>query len=264
MLKDALEYLFNTGRASAPAIVAAGNEPPHVYYLRQADGTLVRTEAARHPANSLAASLQPIVQACAAHCALGEKVRPQVWYAIGAVVCLTGESLRDRLTLRLELSEPLAALCDWKSKNRPLTQADMVRALRTTFANSTGQAEELAAAVKKLKFNATASGDSEIDHGRQSLGKSLTAQITGEKAIPETVIFNFQTFTNACFRGIRASVKCAIEVDASTTMFKVTALPGELERAADDAVSEIAKQLASAFAAHTPELEVDLYHGSPA
>jgi len=241
MLKEALDYMLTVGKNAAPSIETAKAEPDYVYFERQKDGSLVRREAAPAPRNSRALSLQPIFRICTTVAEQGEAYA--VWYSPEKIVAVLGENGRDKVTLPLGFSEPFTVLDAWKAQSKNLSQPELVRALRTTFADALGQAGDLAASVARLRFNATASGESEVSHGRSSLGKALSAEITGAKSIPETVAFNFPVFKNPCFRALRASVKCAVEVDPATQLFRVTALPGELERAADDALAAVASQL---------------------
>ncbi len=253
MLPEALNFLFTKGRESAPTIVTTDAEPDHVYFLRNNDGSLSRQEAEADPDAHTALSLQAIVER-----APREADRGQVWYSARAVTLRYGPFLRDRITLDLLFSEPIKQLIGWRESRSALSQAELIRSLRTTFRDSIAGAGNLIEVLKKVKFNQSSAINAEVGHGRASIGKELMGEVTGTGAIPEYVTFDFPVFANACFRSIRASVECALEPDASTGSFRVIPLPGTIETAIDVGTSSIGALLGEQLPADFP-----LFYGAP-
>lgn len=251
MLKEALEFMAGVGRASAPTIMTATAEPGHIYFVRQLDGSLKKTEAEPPPTASLAYSLQAII----AH-ATAEPL--DVWYNAETVIARFGDELRSRITLNLYLGEQMKVLQAWKTNSTSLMQVELIRALRTTFRSATPSNPELAAILRRVNFKSTASTQGEVGHGTASLGKQIAGEVTGVWAIPEYVVFTFPVYGNPCFRGVWASVECALEPDAGNGTFRVIPLPGQLECAVESAVAEIAEQLRKGIGD-----DVALYFGKP-
>lgn len=251
MLKDAFQYLIEVGRSQADVVVKPSAEPNHVYYLRQPDGKLIRQHAELPPFAHRAESLQPIVDMAGPD--------EQIWYSHAAVVLRMGEDLRDRVTLELHASDQYKLLKSWKERKPALTQAELIRELRVTLRDSLSQCGELVETLRRVRFNASATIESEVGHGKASLGKAITGEVTGLKAIPEYVAFTIPVYANPCFRCIRAIVECALEPDAATGTFRVIPLPGQLELAIELGLAEIANQIATRLDGR----KVPIFHGEP-
>lgn len=255
MLKDALEYMAETGKKLSNRILKTDAEPGHIYYLRGEDGALTKVTADVFPVAHKASSLQAIVEKAK------ESPEAEVWYAADKVVCLFGadEAKRDRITLDLALSEPLAALIQLKQTKRQLTQPEIIRLMRTTFRDSLSQAGTLVEVLRKVNFKATSETEGVVAHGKASLGKQITGEVTGLGIIPEYVKFNFRVYANACFSLIRGTVECALEPDAGNGTFSIIPLPNEIENATDAALAEVAEMLES----HLGGESVKILHGAP-
>ncbi len=254
MLKDALEYMAEIGRKSANKIVTTDAEPKHVYFIRKEDGTLEKHEAAAFPVAHQAFSLQAIIEKAK------EADVAEVWYAPAKIVCVFGEDVkRDRITLDIKNSDPLAMLISLRDQPRQMAQAEIVRHMRTTFRQSLSEAGNLAETLSKVNFKATSETEGVIQHGKASLGKSIVNEVTGLKIIPEYVKFNFTIYANPCFKAIRGTVECALEPDVSNGTFRLIPLPGEIDNALDTALSEVAEMLVTCLST----LDIKILHGTP-
>lgn len=120
------------------------------------------------------------------------------------------------------------------------SQAELVRVLRIIFRGCLPPDGGLLSLIRNLKFNATADGGANLQHARESLGRAITAQVTGEQAIPEETTLMIPVYENHPFL---ARVVCAIEVFPQEQKFKLTPYPMELRRANDDTLASIAELL---------------------
>lgn len=243
MIKEAIEYLFGLGKAAAPSVVTVPAEPPHVYFVRQADGTLKREVADVPPHNRTALSAQALVRY--AHDLHDEGESPGiVWYGPTAIVLTYGD--RGRMTLPLGLSDQYKRLVTLKENS--IAHAELVRALRTTFRGTFEDAHPtLLEVLRRVRFAAGAVTTGEVGHGRASLGKEITGEVTGTAAIPEYVKFSIPVFATPCFAHIRLPVNCALEPDAGSGTFRVSHLPGELESTLQEAVDSVGEYLRGAL-----------------
>jgi hypothetical protein len=259
MLKDALEFMAEIGRKSANRIVKPDAEPSHIYFVRQEDGTLERREADPTPAKHVACSLQAIVD-IAKESATGPDDFAEVWYAPGQVVCTFGDhAMRNLVTLTVDYSDPMLVLMGWKKSASALGQAEIIRVLRTTFRDSLGRHVGLVDVLRKVNFRATAETEGTVGHGKASLGKQITGEVTGLGIIPEYIRFDLPVFANPCFSNIRATIECALEPDAGNGTFRVIPMPGQIETAQDSALALIGEDLESKLSGS----DVKLYYGRP-
>lgn len=245
MLKEAMELLLECGESQADVIVKPLAEPPHVYGVRLRDGTISWRHANPPPSGHKANTLQAIVDLAKRACArvdAGEGFA-EVWYGPDAVVTRFGDSsLRNTVSLPLQFSEPYLKLTAWKDR-RAVTQPDLVRELRITFRDCLQHAGALVETIRRVRFANGTVTESEVGHGKASLGKQIMGEVTGVGAIPEYVVFNLPVFANPCFVAVRAAVECAINPDPATGSFRVVALPGQLEGAAEMGLEAIGREL---------------------
>lgn len=248
MIREALEYLVGLGVRAKPDVVKVDCEPPHVYYLRKPDGSLEHLTATLVQRNK-ATDLETLVRLAVAWHA-GECT--EIWCGPTAVVAAAE---RDTTTYELRYSDPYATLGLWK--NGKVSQPDLVRALRTTFAGCVADVGFLPA-VSKVKFTTGTTVESEVGHGKASLGKSIMGEVTGTGAIPETVVFNVPVYANPDV-AYPIPILCAVEADAAEAKFRITPLPGQLELAVEMVRTRMRERLASLLG----DKDVPVYNGSP-
>lgn len=130
----------------------------------------------------------------------------------------------------------------WLSKQAgtALSQAELVRVLRITLRGCLDSESSLLALVRNLKFNRTADGTAELKHARESLGRSITATIEGQTAVPEEVTLSVPVFENY---PSSQRIVCAIEVFTQEEKFKLTPYPMEVRFAMDRTLHAIAESL---------------------
>lgn len=135
---------------------------------------------------------------------------------------------RDSIEMALPWSEPFATL----SKAEAITglpQRELVWLLRTTFRGVFAPAE-LLPTVRKITFKAAGQSDTEIQHGRESMGKALQQEAIGAGAIPEEVRFTVPVFADLVHEEnfFSANVLCALDIDLEKQRFTLKPLPDEL------------------------------------
>lgn len=248
MIREALEYLVGLGVRSKPDVVKVDGEPPYIYYLRRVDGSLERLEA-EVPFRHKPSDVDTLARLAADWF---RQDGTAIWCGPAAVVV---ESGFNRATYELRHSDQYTFLSFWKVGKVP--QPDLVRALRTTFAGCVGDAGFLPA-VSKVKFTTGTTVESEVGHGKASLGKSIMGEVTGTGAIPETVEFFVPVYANPDV-SFPVKIVCAVEADAAEAKFRVTPLPGQLELAMEMTHVRIRERLDSLLG----DSKVPIYRGSP-
>lgn len=233
-------------RAHGAQVVRPADEPKHVYWLQHA-GTLERHTAAPEPRNHTVTSIDSLVVEIEQ---AGEDAT--VWVSREGVTLLWDDDRRDKVRLPLSLSAQVLALGDMAKA--AYHQKDLVYLLRTTFRDCLELAGDLVEVLRRIRFSAHESADTSVQHGRTSIGKSLSAELTGTKTLPEYVTLNVPVFAQAGFRGVRVAVECSLEPDAATGTFKLAPIPGSLEHAVGAGERQLFGDITAAMAARGGEL----------
>lgn len=138
--------------------------------------------------------------------------------------------------------------------SKPLTQAQFVRLMRITLRRCQPEGQ-LLQILRALKFSASTDGGVEIRQGKESMGKSIRAEVSADMAIPEETTLTVRLWDN---HHAALVIGCAIEVFPAEQYFKLTPFPGELARLVESGLAS----LQAMFAERVPEIAA--YRGRPA
>lgn len=116
-----------------------------------------------------------------------------------------------------------------------MSQRDFVRLLKITLRREIGDSN-LAAAVANISFTNNANGTSDVGTGRSSISRSITNEVRGINAIPETIVLTVAPYENVPFD---AQIICAIEINETDQKFKLTPVPGEMFRCREDVLNRV-------------------------
>lgn len=119
-------------------------------------------------------------------------------------------------------------------------QVELIRLLRNELR---GASPSLLAAVRNLKFTRTENGQSNMQHGNESLGRSIEAAVTVADKIDESFVVETK-----CYKGIDElktySFLVTIEVNIQKQMFTLRSQADEVDEAVLDSITTIAEILA--------------------
>lgn len=254
MLKEFVEAISAQAvKAASLKIVAVAPEPSHVYYTQDADGTATMHEAQPVPRAHVALSLQAVVAFAKAN------DDAAIWYSRDKVVCLLDDSTRrDCVVLLLSFSSQLKLLNELEKTRKPYKQADFIKLLRINLGNCMTNNGNLLDNIRRLKWESGQAVNTNIGHGKASIGRSIQAEVTGEAPIPDYALVTAPIWDNGFTYA--ANVKCALEVDAPTESFQLIPLPQEIEAAVVSGEERILRDLQALLGegSTTP-----LYYGSP-
>lgn len=246
MIQDAIEEIARLARAGdaikAPVIVCPPQEQGRRYLLTTADGGYEWRDIKAAPRNHTALSLKTILD-------FADSANEEIWVSRSKVVALLLGRL-ESVTFTLALSPQMQLLS--QAHRSPLSQKELVKVLRTTLA-ATGGDEQLLKAVRLLKWTNQQRAEGEIQQKKQSLGKSILAEVEGD--IPESAVFRVPVFDNGSLRSVVASIPVALDVDAESQRF--TLIP--MANAIEDALTSGEKQIIELL----DETDAKVYHGNP-
>lgn len=162
---------------------------------------------------------------------------PSVWIDRKQIAVVVDDDKRwDWAVMPLTFTPQLLRLQELE-KRTPIKQAEAVLMLRTTFAYCLRLAGEIIAVLRQLKFRSLSSGASEVGHGKASIGRSLEIEITGAKAIPESIEIEVQLWDQ--IPSVTQVIPVAIELDPSTETIQFIPFPGMIEQAINHGLTKI-------------------------
>ena len=223
-----------TKAAHKTEIIAAqgAGEPAGVYYLVGPDGLAQKVVAG--PSRHREKLATPAEMAAFIDAYAGGEGKGVTYFDEQAVVYVfDGEDRRDFAVCELPKSPQYLKLAACACK--AMGQADFVRLLRIDLRGCLAESN-LLPLVRQLKFTADRASEAAIQHGRESIGKQITAAVTGESAIPEEVTLFVPVFENHPFR---ARIQCAVEVMVLDQAFRLTPYPMEMRQAVDAALEDV-------------------------
>jgi len=168
---------------------------------------------------------------------------PAVWLDHDYVVCLLDHMDRHQenlVRMRLNKSDCFDAL-----HGKWLNQKQLVQLLQFDLHAATHG--NLLPAVRRLQFSKSSETDGRVEQDTESLGKSVTARITGASDIPGQVGISFLAYPNLESEGIDTTVEipCQVRVDFAEEKLALVPLPGQIEAAMLDSMATIAAAIRS-------------------
>jgi hypothetical protein len=226
-------------QADGVQVVVPSLEKHGRYIVKEPDGT-INWEQADNRRGHVVGDLGSIVSMAVRMA--GESEHPSCWYSRNGIDLLINDYERiDRVVLPLQLSPQLLALKELE-KQRTFDQRSVVYFLRTTFDGCLDAAGDIVMILRNVKIKANLDGSSSVEHGKSSLGKTISSEVTGAKNIPEVVQVDVPIFANG-FPSIRESIRLAIDIDEQTVSFKLQTLPNQVELAIQRAERTVGEQL---------------------
>lgn len=247
MLKEAFAYLFDSAREQQKAKLLEVPGDGRTAYVDQA-GTLKEIKVSPPLRGHRVESVVDLVAA-----AKKWNTAPVVWVSESCVVLITDDGdRRERVTMGLKLTDQFAFLVDAQRFDQP----EMIRALRVNLPGAEKRAE-LIAAIRSLKWRTSTSGTADLQHGNESLGKTVENEVTGAGTIPELVTVSTAVFSNPGEEKNEVTIGCDLEIDAPKQKFLFRPLPDELRAAKAKAVEDIRARIARDLP------EVTVLYGTP-
>lgn len=161
-------------------------------------------------------------------------VNSAVFYTDEGVSFVYGmEDRRDRAFCALVKGEVFKTLENIHTVS--MSQADFVRLLRITLRGCIPQSG-LLQLVRDLKWIGDSNTAANIQHGRESIGRALTAEVKGHDAIPDELVIDCQVYENFA-QSVR--IACAIEIYPHEQKFRLVPYPLELRKAKDTTLAAI-------------------------
>lgn len=242
MLVDAINRITALAlEAKVGQIVAPPQEARHRYWIQTSAGMELR-EAEPCPREHAARHMAAFRTIIADYATAYERVA--VWvgrHQVRAILDDAG-SRRDSIYLDMPLHPVMAKLADLCNRTEPWTQKQFLRLLRVDLdGRQRIMPTDLIQRLQSLRFRVGQESNATIQQGRESMGKSIDAEVGGYENLPDEVLINVPVY--AVTGSPAAAVRCALEVYPAEGAFLLTPMPDEIRRVVDGAVDDIAEWL---------------------
>ena len=167
-----------------------------------------------------------------------------VWHDNAFVIAVLNDpTFRDsRVSMPLPIHPTFTALANCAGKD--FGQRALIDFLRLNLKKEIDAAVPgFISALRDVKIVQNTSGDANLQHGRESMGKRIEQSVSGVDALPEDFILNVPLWLH-----LDASVKveCALVIDTASSTFKCGPKPGAIEQAKVQGQKWLGVQLESA------------------
>lgn len=227
MLMDALQFVFDRAEKSAadqrPKLVPELKDERAVYYEHH--GAIIRHDLSVPPRCHTVETLDDFILAVERW---GDS-RSSIWIApngTGVLAILNDEGdRRERVRLALHETAAFRRLRELE-KAPKLDQQGLVRLLRYDLAGQWSP-PGLLGAVRKIKFRSGTSGESSIQHGNESLGRTIEAEVTGADQIAEAFQVSAPVWSNRGEESVY-TVQLDLEIVPASQAFLVRPCPDQI------------------------------------
>lgn len=198
----------------------------------------------RSPGLSSVSSLVAMAERCE---------RPAVYFShTRAELVLDREDRRELAVLDFETTQRWAAV--WGLRNGlSFTPRDAVKFLRFDLHSV---APALLAGLRKVDFKRASEGRSQVEHGRESLGRSVEAAVQNIEAIPEEVEVEVPMFLTDGLDDLVQRVWIGVYIDLDAERIELRTLSDEIP----SACRRVSRQIESILRTELPE-GTPLYSG---
>lgn len=184
--------------------------------------------------------------------------KPEVYHNDDAMVVLCDRDDRSqRITMPLTKSDQFLAILKLSYGDLSFTPAQLVKYLRFDMSEGDG-VEAMIKAVRRIDFTRQSVGNSSVEHGRESLGKSVEASVQQADNIPESLAFEVPVYSNSGLLNLtRVRIEMGVHIDLELQKLSIRPLAGQIDRARVTAHAAIANE----FRKEAPKVPV--FHGRP-
>lgn len=126
------------------------------------------------------------------------------------------------------------------------THDELCRLLRHDL-HAAERSEEFDLAVSNLKFERNETEERNSSRTADSMGKSVRAEITGEKDIPKSVTFSFPAYPGLPDVETAIAIDCSVVLDAENKVIRIIPKPGQLDASRREAASDLRDEIETQF-----------------
>lgn len=238
MLGDALKYLVGIGRETAK--VEFHHHPKFPTRIWVQHGPELKAEDAPAPLREhKLLGYDDLVSA------MKDKeiaTNPEIYVAGGRIVALLDrEERRSVVVVDLVESKRLQLCRAIEAQPRTMHPRDAVKMLRLELHG--GKHETIIQSLSQVDFTRNSIGRSHVEHGRESLGKSVEASVQQADKVPKEFIVGVPVWTNNGFTRYAVNITFGVFLDMDTQAVELRVLSDECQRVVNQALLAVVSDL---------------------
>ena len=239
MLAQALETLIDVAQEASqpkpPIVHEIASGDPHTKRFLMPDGKTIESVTSRTPLRkhtvfdleSFAKWVNGSEEGEAT--ADDSKNGRHVWHHEDAIVLVLDDHAYRENLVTMPLPKHPTFLALKGSQGVTYTQRSLIDFLRLNLKKEVAAAyPDFIAKLRAIKIKQDESGDSNIQHGRESMGKIIDRQVSGADELPDEVTLAIPVWLHL---GYTAAIECAFDIDLQEMAFRFAPKPGVIDQA---------------------------------
>jgi hypothetical protein len=235
MLKDVLEYIFETAREDAnpkPHMIPTGPLTRMMIMKGQAEDVVLQAPSLQRTAHTLTSVVQLVKT-------YGDYAAVYV-YEKGIEVILDDSDRVETVVMQFELSDQFKALMELK---HGVVQKKLVRALRTTLAGCVGR-EDFLQICRQIEFDVNRASRGEFSNTKESLGRSVEREVRAKAGeMPEEVFVTVPLYSVPHDVNTNITLQCAVMLDIEAETIALEPTGNSLMREKKAVIDAIAAKI---------------------
>jgi hypothetical protein len=252
MLAEFVQAISTQALAGQRVTFHENGRLPHLVYVQKPTGEV---EAVPVPPDDRNHTLYGIDDLAAA---LNDKAiapRPEV-YINGRGGDLTAyldrDERRQSVTVPLAWSKRFTRCVELETKAVSMSPRDAVKFLRYELHGAPNLETHVIQPLSRLDFNRTSAGKSHVEHGRESLGKSVELSVQQAENVPREFLIAVPIWTTPGATRYATNITCGLFLDLEAQLVEFRVLSDECARVLANAVSALREDLAAMLPEGTP------------
>lgn len=253
MLAELFDRIANQAvRAHGPAFL--GTEAIHDrVWLKDCEGNLEEIQKPPPLRGHTLHSLQDVIAVCKD---ADMSALPEIHYNAGGItVFLDRDKRSERATLSMKMSKRFEMLQHLERAPESLDVPAAVKYLR--FKMHGVGADNVIQALKRVDFTRTSAGTNVVEHGKESLGRSVEAEAQSVGEVPEEIAMTVPVFSNPGCESMTALVRVGVYLDVHNQRVEFGVLADESTRAINESLSKVRTFLRDNLT------KVPIFHSAP-
>lgn len=167
---------------------------------------------------------------------------PEIYVDSGGIVALLDRKERRSLVkLSLVESKRLQLCRSIEATPRTMHPRDAVKMLRLDLHG--GKHDAVIQALSQVDFTRNSTGRSHVDHGRESLGKSVEASVQQADKVPKDFVVGVPVWTNNGFSRYAVNITFGVFLDLDNQAVELRVLSDECQRVVNQALLAVVADL---------------------
>lgn len=255
MTREALELLQTTAQQAQAAVKIDLPGDGRTAYVSQG-GALRELKVPTAVRNHIVRRLDDLIDMANRH---AEADNPVIWHDQKQVTLIVDDDdRRDRAVFPLESTSMFLRMLRLEAEEPLFSQQQLIRLLRVEFELDSAKI----GIFRRIDWTSSRSGQGVVEHGKESLGRSIEQQVKGAQEIPESIVIPISLYRN---RGEDQEypIRCLVNFDIDQAAIQIIPAPGELDHSLHAHQMNIRSRLEEAFGKTNDDSAVRIYFGTP-